>query len=80
MDQLLLRAVEYLMSILAHGKTRYPESIKQEARTLYAHGMKCAHIANKMNISLYLIRRWCDDDYRRQQNDMAKLKRQKATK
>lgn len=63
------------MTILAHGVTRYSEKTKAEARALYALGETCAGISNRMGISLYLVRRWCDDAFRIAQNARTKAKR-----
>lgn len=59
------------------GLTHYPQAIVDEARALWAKGMKAAAIALRLGISSdVVVRRWCDEEYRQAYNTRARLKAQ----
>lgn len=60
-----------MMTAQASGLTRYPQSLKDEAKALYAQGFTCYRISKLLGFGGHsdtLIRRWCDDDFRRAHN------------
>lgn len=59
------------MGIQERGITRHPETIKAEAKALRAQGLSIYAISKLLGFggSYYtVIRRWCDDDFRRAHN------------
>ena len=64
-----------MAGIMEKGRTRYPQQTIDEARRLYALGMNCTVIANKLGVcGDVVVRRWCDEEYRLAYNERAKLR------
>lgn len=64
-----------MAGIMEKGITRYSEKIKNEARGLYALGLSCAEIANRLGVSGdVVVRRWVDEEYRQKYNERAKMR------
>jgi hypothetical protein len=64
-----------MTGILSKGITRYPQKVIDEARKLNAEGQSYHTIATRLGISSdVVVRRWCDDEFRRKYNEHHRLK------
>ena len=64
---------------LINGRTRYPDRIVEQAKAMFAAGIKPGKIAAALGISSdVVVRRWCDEEYRREYNIRARDKARAA--